>query len=122
MSLLSRWFDLEGVGSLFRGLAPILLKEVPFVVTKFVVFDQVSALAAAALPDAGPFASATALPLACGAVAGVFATLASQPADVVLTLTNGAGATLRQSVSAVVREPALVLQGLIPRLLFGSTC
>lgn len=88
---------------------------------KFVVFDQVSALASSRLPaDAlGPLVTQTLLPLLCGAVAGVFATLASQPADVVLTRTNEAGGSLRESVRSVGQQPALVLQGLGPRLLFG---
>ena len=31
----------DGFRGLYKGLAPLLLKEVPFVVTKFVVFDSV---------------------------------------------------------------------------------
>lgn len=83
--------------------------------------DQVSTIVTNALPEAAanPLLSSTLLPLLCGAVAGTFATLASQPADVVLTRTNEAGGSLSESVSAVTREPALVLQGIAPRLLFG---
>ena len=118
--VLRQQIEAEGFASLFRGLPPILLKEVPFVVTKFVVFDQVSTFAAGALPDSADAALVTtALPVFCGAVAGVFAVLASQPADVVLTRTNEEGATLSESVAAVSSEPSLVLQGLGARLLFG---
>ena len=157
--VLRQQIEAEGFASLYRGLPPILLKEVPFVVTKsapphrtahhrppthtearssrdprcslsltqtrasarrFVVFDQVSNLAAGALSDSPDSALVTTvLPILCGAVAGVFAVLASQPADVVLTRTNEEGATLRESVAAVSSEPALVLQGLGARLLFG---
>ena len=57
----------EGAAALYRGLGPILLKEVPFVVTKFVVFDRVAALLAAALPDAqGGALLSVGLPLAAG--------------------------------------------------------
>ena len=75
-------------------------------------------LAHRALPDAtgGLLFSE---PLIAGALAGVLAILVSQPADVVLTRTNEPGATLGSSISAVAAEPALVAQGLGPRLLFG---
>ena len=108
----------KGAAALYRGLPPILLKEVPFVVTKFVVFEQVYEALASAFPEWGD-SSALAFPLLAGAVAGASGILASQPADVVLTRTNEDGATLGGSVAAVLAEPGLVLQGLAPRLLFG---
>eukprot|EP00327_Prymnesium_parvum_P041681 CAMPEP_0195640022 /NCGR_PEP_ID=MMETSP0815-20121206/25920_1 /TAXON_ID=97485 /ORGANISM="Prymnesium parvum, Strain Texoma1" /LENGTH=125 /DNA_ID=CAMNT_0040782649 /DNA_START=325 /DNA_END=703 /DNA_ORIENTATION=- len=49
----------DGFASLFRGLPAILLKEIPFVVTKFVVFDQVASLLAARC-DGATLASAAA--------------------------------------------------------------
>jgi len=110
----------EGAAALYRGLGPILLKEVPFVVTKFVVFDRVAALLAAALPDAqGGALLSVGLPLAAGSVAGLFAALASQPADALLTLTNEEGATLSSATSRLAAEPRLALQGLAPRGLFA---
>ena len=69
-------------------MAPILLKEVPAFVAKFVSFELVSGALTAAFPeaaDAGGFASAVLLPLASGAIAGVCAVLVSHPSDVVLT-------------------------------------
>jgi len=110
----------EGAAALYRGLGPILLKEVPFVVTKFVVFDRVAALLAAALPDAqGGALLSVGLPLAAGSVAGLFAALASQPADTLLTLTNEEGATLGSATSRLAAELRLALQGLAPRGLFA---
>ena len=101
--------EAEGLLSLFRGLPAILFKEIPFVVTKFVVFDQVPRNAhessaehprasswrsprrpshlftqvVTALALAFPYATdglafTVGLPLASGAIAGVFAVLASQ--------------------------------------------
>ena len=58
-------------------------------------------------------------PIAAGSVAGIIAVLASQPADVLLTLTNEEGATLSTSLPKVVASPRIVLQGLAPRMLFG---
>jgi len=110
----------DGFASLFRGLPAILLKEIPFVVTKFVVFDQVASLLAGALPDgADGFAVDVLLPLACGAIAGALSAAASQPADAVLTLTNQDGATLASAAAEVFRQPQLVLKGLGARVLFG---
>ena len=119
-TVLQNQIQTEGFSSLYRGLPPILLKEVPFVVTKFVIFDQVSGFASRSLPEGTPtYFVATIVPLLCGAIAGLCATIASQPADVVLTRTNEEGATLGSSVSDVASQPSLVLQGLAPRLIFG---
>ena len=110
----------EGFGALYRGLGPIVLKEVPFVVTKFVVFDRVVALFGAVFPDAqGGALLAYGLPLAAGSVAGLFGALASQPADTLLTLTNEEGATLGSATARLAADPRLALQGLAPRGLFA---
>ena len=110
--------DEGGVRALYRGLGPIVLKEVPFVVTKFVVFDRVVALFGATFPDAqaqfGGAFLAVGLPLAAGSVAGLFGALASQPADALLTLTNEEGATLGSATARLAAEPRLALQVLRP--------
>ena len=112
--------EAEGPLSLFRGLPALLIKEVPFVVTKFIVFDRVSALILATAPELceQPAFAAT-LPFVAGSVAGVASVLASQPADVVLTRTNDEGATLGGAIADLRASPRLALQGLAPRLLFG---
>ena len=110
----------EGALSLFRGLPALLIKEVPFVVTKFIVFDRVSALLLASAPElCEQPAFAAALPFVAGSVAGLASVLASQPADVVLTRTNDEGATLGGAIADLRASPRLALQGLGPRLLFG---
>lgn len=113
----------EGVRGLFRGLPPILLKEVPFVVTKFVVFDFASEALASLATDAGLATTpvlATLLTIVAGALAGIAAILISQPADAVFTLTNeGPGVSVASAVDALRDEPARVADGLAPRLLFG---
>lgn len=113
----------EGLAGLFRGIAPLLLKEVPFVVTKFVTFDFASTFLAATVDNAG-WASTpelvTLLTIVSGAVAGIAAVAVSQPADAVFTLTNdGGGRTLASAVAQVRERPALIAQGLSARLLFG---
>ena len=113
-----------GAAGFFAGLGPILLKEVPFFITKFVVYDAMSTYLLSALPAlspdfAGPLGVAAASLLG-GAVAGAAAALASHPADVALTLTNTGGVTLQQAVERLSAEPPLALSGIAPRLLFGS--
>ena len=97
--------------------------EVPFVIAKFIVFDAVSTFLVATFPDAveqGAL-SGVALPLVAGAVAGLAAVLISQPADVVFTRAlESSSSTLASAIAEVRREPALVAQGLAPRLLFGA--
>ena len=123
LAVLSEILDAEGVAGLYAGLPAILLKEVPFVVTKFVVFDLVSDLLAALVTDTGAASSpllATAVTILAGAGAGVAAVLASQPADAALTLTNdGPDATLASAIAKLRAEPSMILSGLGARLVFG---
>ena len=112
-----------GAAGFFAGLGPILLKEVPFFITKFVVCDAMSTYLLSALPAlspdfAGPLGVAAASLLG-GAVAGAAAALASHPADVALTLTNTGGVTLQQAVERLSAEAARA-ERIAPRLLFGS--
>jgi len=121
LEVCKRMLATDGVRGLYRGLGPILLKEVPYTVTKFVVFDSVLPQVQELLGALGPADSLAAIgvPIVAGAAAGTCAVLASQPADVLLTLTNEEGATLSTSVPRLTANPALTLNGLGPRLLFG---
>lgn len=112
----------DGVASLYRGLGPILLKEVPFVVTKFVVFDRVQQFIIDAAPPTviDGLAISVGFPLLAGSIAGVCAAIASQPADVLLTLTNEGNATLGSAVTRLTTSPTLALKGVGPRALFGA--
>ena len=67
---------------------------------------QVITALALAFPDVTDgLAFTVGLPLASGAIAGVFAVLASQPADAVLTQTNEDGATLATALAEVMAQP-----------------
>ena len=59
---LAALLDEGGLSRLFAGLGPILLKEVPFVIAKFVAFDQAPADACSA---ASPLALASGPHCAC---------------------------------------------------------
>jgi len=107
-----------GPAALFVALPANVLKEVPFVVAKFITFDRASAALLAAFPEVADASLSGTLSLVAGAIAGVAAALASHPADVVFTKSNKEGGTLAGAISEVRDSPALLVQGLAPRLLF----
>lgn len=109
-----------GPGALFEALPANVLKEVPFVVAKFLTFDRASAALLAAFPDVADASLSGTLSLVAGAVAGLAAVIASHPADVVFTKSNKDGGTLASAIAEVREAPELLLQGLGPRLFFGA--
>ncbi|PGH28242.1 hypothetical protein AJ80_00133 [Polytolypa hystricis UAMH7299] len=92
----------EGVGAFYSGFGPILFKQVPYTMAKFVVFEKVSeafyrSFNRDTLSDGGK----TAINLGSGLVAGLAAAVISQPADTMLSKINktkgapGEGTTAR---------------------------
>ena len=81
-----RMIDEEGLFSLFSAVPAFLLKEIPFVVTKFTVFD----LSTEYLYDAFPAARedlrlSLLVSLAGGTLGGISAALVSNPADATIS-------------------------------------
>jgi len=79
-----------GFAGLYKGLPPILLKQVPYTMAKFVVHDILEDLiygARPALKEAGD-GTHLAITLVSGVAAGVAAAVVSQPADTVLSKIN----------------------------------
>ena len=77
----------EGVGTLYAGYIPYLLRTIVFTIVKFTVFDYFLDLAQYLFPSL-PLSTNEAsfqLSLVKGAVAGILATFLSQPLDVILT-------------------------------------
>ncbi|OJJ50070.1 hypothetical protein ASPZODRAFT_58394 [Penicilliopsis zonata CBS 506.65] len=79
----------EGVGAFYSGFGPILFKQVPYTMAKFVVFEKVVEAAYGVidkntLSDGGK----TAVNLGSGLLAGFAAALVSQPADTMLSKIN----------------------------------
>jgi solute carrier family 25 phosphate transporter 3 len=109
-----------GPAALFEALPANVLKEVPFVVAKFLTFDRASAALLAAYPEVADASLSGALSLVAGAIAGLVAVVASHPADVVFTKSNKDGGTLASAILEVREAPELLLQGLGPRLFFGA--
>jgi len=84
----------EGFFSLYKGMPPILLKQVPYTMAKFAVFEGVSELIYGTLQKAGkpkseiPDGAKLLVSLSSGIFAGVVAAVISQPADTVFTKIN----------------------------------
>lgn len=81
----------EGVGSFYNGFTPILFKQIPYNIAKFLVFER----AAEAIfgfvgkPRADlSQGTLTAINLSAGIIAGCAAAIVSQPADTLLSKVN----------------------------------
>ncbi|KAJ6160439.1 mitochondrial phosphate carrier protein [Penicillium chermesinum] len=92
----------EGIGAFYSGFGPILFKQVPYTMAKFVVFEKVSeAIYATVDKNSVSGSTATAINLGSGLIAGLAAAIISQPADTMLSKINktpglpGEGTTTR---------------------------
>lgn len=80
----------EGVGSFYAGFTPILFKQIPYNIAKFLVYERATEFY---LGFTGPretlsSASLTGLNLVSGLTAGFAAAIVSQPADTLLSKIN----------------------------------
>jgi len=76
----------RGLLQLFAGLAPTIIGEIPFMMTKFAVFDAVSKALYSILPGAEDAVTTSLLiSLVSGMTAGVAAAVVSHPFDTVTT-------------------------------------
>jgi len=84
---LSRFVGEGGVASLYSGLLPLMARQVSFGMVKFLIFDYAKDLILSLLPIAlrEEVAISLGVSLLSGAIAGVVASVVSQPADVVLS-------------------------------------
>ncbi|KAL2075380.1 hypothetical protein VTL71DRAFT_323 [Oculimacula yallundae] len=85
----SKMLKNEGVGAFYAGFGPILLKQVPYTMTKFVVYEKV-AEAVYGYVDKSTTSDGmqTTINLGSGLVAGMAAAVVSQPADTMLSKIN----------------------------------
>ena len=115
-----------GIGLLYSALTPLLLRELPFTVTKFLVYDATTQAIASAIPSLQEGPAAALLSLLGGLAAGVVAAAVSTPADTLLTLTQSCdddGCTAAPSVleaagDAIRTDPLGLFRGLLPRCVF----
>ncbi|KAL0929714.1 mitochondrial phosphate carrier protein [Colletotrichum truncatum] len=85
----SKILSQEGVGAFYSGFVPILFKQVPYTITKFVAFEKVSEAVFSKLDKSSLSNGAqTAVNLGSGLVAGFAAAIVSQPADTMLSKIN----------------------------------
>lgn len=81
----------EGIHGFSKGITPMILKQVPYTITKNVSFDIITKLFYSSLRTAGMAISGTmmfAVPLLAAAIASVLSSISSQPGDMVLSLVN----------------------------------
>ncbi|CAI0655682.1 unnamed protein product, partial [Colletotrichum noveboracense] len=80
----------EGLAAFYSGFGPILFKQVPYTMTKFVAFEKVSEFAYANFFDKSKTSDGmqTTINLGSGLIAGFAAAIVSQPADTMLSKIN----------------------------------
>lgn len=92
----------EGFGALYRGFAPIALRQVPYTMVKLVCYDAIAGMIAQSIRRArGKEPDPHFVSLSAGLTAGSAAAIVSQPADVLLTRLCGTTATT-QLVECVI--------------------
>ncbi|PSN74184.1 mitochondrial phosphate carrier protein-like protein [Corynespora cassiicola Philippines] len=79
----------EGIGAFYSGFGPILFKQVPYTMAKFVVFEKVNETVYQYVDKkSASDGKQTAINLGSGLIAGFAAALVSQPADTMLSKIN----------------------------------
>lgn len=81
----------EGVGSFYNGFTPILFKQIPYNIAKFLVFERAAETIYSTISTPKSEVSgstATAVNLGAGIIAGCSAAIVSQPADTLLSKVN----------------------------------
>ncbi|KAK6592103.1 Mitochondrial phosphate carrier protein 1 [Botrytis cinerea] len=85
----SKMLKNEGVGAFYAGFGPILFKQVPYTMAKFVVFEKVvEAIYTKVDKSKTSDGMQTTINLGSGLIAGMAAAVVSQPADTMLSKIN----------------------------------
>ena len=109
----------EGLRGLTRGLGPTLVRDVPFSGLYLMFYEQLKTLVP---EEVSRTQSSAAIHFSCGLMAGMLASLVTQPADVIKTrlqLSSGSGLRLTGAVLEIYRDRGLggFTTGLVPRSL-----
>ncbi|KAF4417177.1 putative phosphate transport protein MIR1 [Fusarium austroafricanum] len=90
----------EGIGGLYSGLSPILLKQIPYTMATFLVYEKAIQTAYSVI-DKRELSSMgiTGINLVAGLVAGLAAAVVSQPADTILSRINKERAVTGESTT-----------------------
>lgn len=81
----------EGVNGFVKGINPMIMKQVPYTVTKNVSFDLITKFFYSSVRRAGLALSGAmtfAIPLFAAVIASIMSSISSQPGDMVLSLVN----------------------------------
>jgi solute carrier family 25 phosphate transporter 3 len=79
----------EGVGAFYSGFGPILFKQVPYTMAKFVVYEKVAETIYRSVDkNTASDGTKTLINLGSGLIAGFAAAIVSQPADTMLSKIN----------------------------------
>jgi solute carrier family 25 (mitochondrial phosphate transporter), member 3 len=85
----SKILSQEGIGAFYSGFGPILFKQVPYTMAKFVVYEKVSEAAFRSIDkNTASDGTKTLVNLGSGLIAGFAAAIVSQPADTMLSKIN----------------------------------
>jgi solute carrier family 25 phosphate transporter 3 len=88
----------EGVKGFTKGIKPMIMKQVPYTVTKNVSFDLFTKFFYSTLRQSGVAIAGTmtfTIPLVAAGIASILSSLSSQPGDMVLSLVNAHEGDLR---------------------------
>ncbi|RMZ77641.1 hypothetical protein DV738_g4291, partial [Chaetothyriales sp. CBS 135597] len=89
LSGFSKILSQEGIGAFYSGFGPILFKQVPYTMAKFVVYEKVSEAAWKSIDKTtASDGTKTLVNLGSGLIAGFAAAIISQPADTMLSKIN----------------------------------
>ncbi|GJN74090.1 mitochondrial phosphate carrier protein [Purpureocillium lilacinum] len=85
----SKMLKNEGIGAFYAGFGPILFKQIPYTMAKFVVYEKVAEAIYRSYPKKDMSdGQQTAVNLGSGLIAGFAAAIVSQPADTMLSKIN----------------------------------
>ncbi|KAK1779377.1 mitochondrial carrier domain-containing protein [Copromyces sp. CBS 386.78] len=85
----SKMLKNEGIGAFYAGFGPICFKQIPYTMSKFVVYEKVAEAIYSVYPKKDMSDGAqTVVNLGSGLIAGFSAAIVSQPADTMLSKIN----------------------------------
>ncbi|KAG7826727.1 hypothetical protein KL920_005329 [Ogataea angusta] len=120
----------EGVGSFYNGFTPILFKQIPYNIAKFLTYERASQAIYTFVTTPKDQLSSTAVTginLGAGVIAGCMAAIVSQPADTLLSKVNKTKKAPGQSTVGLLAQLARELgvrgsfTGLSTRLVMVGT-
>ncbi|KAI2466092.1 mitochondrial phosphate carrier protein [Annulohypoxylon bovei var. microspora] len=89
LSAMGRMTRYEGMAGLYSGFTPIVLKQVPYTMATFVVYEKALEVAHSWInKETASNMALSGVNLGCGLIAGMAAAIVSQPADTVLSKIN----------------------------------